>query len=330
MNIKEALQIIKPAIPPKPSIPSLSGALVKNGWICGYDLSIAILAKVDLPDMVIPQKAMELILANDDVTLTYSGSSISVTFGKAKSKFVTFPLDEYPELPKIENTEESTLNAEDLNGSIQKVMHSTAKTEAKPVHMGIKLKDGQAIAIDGIRLSVVEFPHSCDVIIPPVAFNALKGFKCGKISVSKTTSHIVFKSDDISVISRTLSGEFLDHNKVLPKDYSFFKVDKSKLSEIVKNVMIFQTEKVKKPCEILISDGTMKVSVSSPQSEYVDELEANTSINLKIGVNPQYLSEALKSIDGDIEIGVESAVKPILIKGKNHLEMILPVRLTNG
>lgn len=318
------LQTIKPFINSKSSIPALAGAIVRNGWLTGYDLTAALSIKVDLPDMTIPPKAIDILVVNDNTELIYKDDELTIKFNKAKSKFKSFPLEEYPQLPDISGDVGTTLDADELNEVLASISYATSKNDLKPVHTGVRVYNGEAIAVDGVRLATRQLNADIDIIIPPQAINGLKAFT-GLVNVHKTNSHLVFSSDNIRLIVRSISGEFIDHKKIIPQRDNFFKVDKSKLIEALKNIVLLQDVKVKTPCEIDIKNGVMNLKINNALSEYSHDIEVETDIKIKLGVNAVYFLEALKNLDS-VELSFGNPTEPMLLKG-NGLALILPIRL---
>lgn len=331
IELKEALKTILKAIPSKPSISALNCAMVKDGYITAFDLNTAISVKIELDGtFLIPDKAISLInsISDDELFIEEKDESVTIMFGKSKSKFKTVPFSEYPLLPEISLSDEIIIDIDELNKGISKVAYAVSTSDTKPIHKDIKVSNGEFVAVDGIRLALYKSECNIDTVLPNAIVEPLKRL-CGKGSVYITPNHITIETDETRITARRQIGEFLDHAKIVPNRDNFFKVDRQKIVEIAKQLNALQDPKMKTPCKISIKDGKMEFSLNSALSSYSSEIEVSAD-DCIVGVNVLYLLSALQSFsENEIKISIGKEVEPILMKSGNQTALILPVRLKN-
>lgn len=111
-----------------------------------------------------------------------------------------------------------------------------------------------------------------------------------------TKNHIVFEFDETTVVSRLIEGEYFRIEQMLSSDYETkVKVNKKELLNCIDRATLLIRESDKKPIIVQISDGEMRLKltsgVGSMNEEIVIEKEGK---DILIGFNPKFLIDALR------------------------------------
>ena len=159
----------------------------------------------------------------------------------------------------------------------------------------------------------------------------------GTCSFSFNESQCFFKIGDTEVISRIVDGQFPNYRQVLPKEYMFeMEIETRRLLDSVKRAMVFTREPANKVI-LNISGSRIVIQASTPElGEAEEEIEVKTNRDEKIslGINAQFLLDALKEIDTDfIVCGVTGEMSPVALSPKgdeNYISIIMPIQIKSS
>ncbi len=116
---------------------------------------------------------------------------------------------------------------------------------------------------------------------------------------SGNDNHLFFRIDKRLLLSRKLTGNFPDYERVLPKEHPHVLVlQKDELKAAIERVAQFADER-SKAIRIQVIKGELKVHSSiSETGESEETIPVDYDGNdLEIGFNAQYLVEFLKAVD---------------------------------
>ncbi len=179
------------------------------------------------------------------------------------------------------------------------------------------------------------------VVIPGKTLNEVNkiitdSFDTIKISVAKNQA--LFEMENCKIVTRLLEGEFLEYEKVIPKNWETrIRVNKKELQECFERVSLISMSTLEKerkyPVKVSIDIGKIIISCKNQAGDAKEEIFLSSEgKNLEVGFNPKYFLDALKAID-DEEVFVEfgSSLSPSIIKSVedtgDYVYMILPIRI---
>ena len=284
-------------------------------------------------------------LSDSKITLEKKDSHLIISSASGKIKLVCLDKDSFPEPEKIEVTKE--LPKEVFNDSlIRSVLFSCATDEARPILTGLCFDFREEwvnlVGTDGFRLSLQKIDKSVkEVINQKIVFSSkglLSVFKVFKgdhflTSLSKDFSRVIFVSGEITIISKTLEGEFPPYDKVIPQQFETSAVLKTKeFLEIVRASSLFARE----------GSGMLNLSINHKEmvissagvgiGEALFKIPINGFVGKenKIVFNYRYLLEYLNnSQEEDLIFEMSTAFAPGVFKGKKNpgfLHIIMPIR----
>jgi DNA polymerase-3 subunit beta len=118
------------------------------------------------------------------------------------------------------------------------------------------------------------------------------------IVFSGNDNHLFFKIDKRTLLSRKLTGNFPDYERVLPKDHPHYIVlQRDELKSAIERVAQFADER-SKAIRLQVVKGEVKVHSSiseTGESEETIPVEYD-GLDVEIGFNAQYMLEFLRSV----------------------------------
>lgn len=358
-ELASAVSNVQRAVSSKASIPALEGILIKaydsKLVFSGYDLEIGITTTMDATvneegEIVVSAKLFadivrklpeEIVcIETDERLITY------ITSGQADYQIVGISSNEYPELPKFEETDKITINAEILKNMIKQTIFAVSDNMAKPIYTGslfeIEDKVMKVVSVDGYRMAIreenVDYSGNTKFVVPgKTQSEILKLITDDKkdVEISVGQRHLSFKIENYCIISRLIEGNFLDYKTTVPKTAKTeLVINTRKLSNAVDRMSLLTNEKIQSPVRCSISADEIKLSCSTAVGKANDVLSVSTiGEEVEIGFNNRYLLDALRNSDTDeIKLVLNGPLAPMIVKPVNSdsfIFLVVPMRLSN-
>lgn len=355
--LTEAVGNLQRTVSTKTSIPALEGILIRTDVekiiLSAYDLEIGM--QTELPAVISAPGAIiltaklfsEIVRKSpaDDVTVESDDrNTATITSGVSCFTIIGMNAAEFPEFPKITDTDTLHLPANVLKSMIRQTLFAIADSNAKPIHQGslFKIEDNMldVVSVDGYRLALrreaIRFDGSLDFVVPGKTLSeVLKLLRDddGEVEICPSRRHILFKIDNYTVLSALLEGEFLDYRAALPKDKKTeVTVSTRTLIDSVERVSLLITDRLKSPVRCVFNEDTIKLLCSTTMGRANDQIEAKiTGDPLEIGFNNKYLLDALRAAECDeVRLELGGPISPMLVlpkEGDSFSFLVLPVRL---
>lgn len=357
-ELSAAVTNVQRAVSAKASMPVLEGILIvaENNKITftGYNLEIAMITAIDAEvfeegSIVIAAKLFgdivrklpedKVILETDDKFITYIHS------GFADYQIIGIDSREFPELPKIDESEKITFSSGLLKDMIRQTLFAVSIDDSKPVHKGsmFEIENGtlRIISVDGFRLAMrvepIEYSRDTKFIVPGKALSEVLKIindEENTIDILVGRRHTVFKVENYSIVSRLLEGTFLDYKTTIPKTVTTEVVLNTRLiSDSVERMALLNTDKIQSPVSCYITDGQVKLTCATSVGKANDVLSAKVegASPLRIGFNNKYLLDSLKNADTDeIKMQFNGPLTPMKIvptEGDSFVFLVVPMRL---
>lgn len=244
---------------------------------------------------------------------------VNITCGRSRTRIAGMSRDSYPELPAssekvadlptallssmIQQTIFAISNEESrftLNGALM-LMKANAETAAPSVTLVMVATDGHRLAMSE-RSSGSGGVAGFRALIPRKAMGEILKLSAesgpeGTIAFSATDNHLFFQIGDRLLISRKLTGNFPDFERVLPKEHPYFvTLAKDELKAAIERVAQFSDER-SHAVRVQVSAGELKIHSSlSETGESEDSIGATyDGPNVEIGFNAVYVLDFLKA-----------------------------------
>jgi len=345
-DLASRLSKIKAAMPGRSSqfSSALQGILIKGNTATATSVDLSITAKLSAEaaePFILPPKAIEMIdsLPGGEVDIQLCGGEVVISTGNIKNSFPRLDNSNFPEPKALKNISQNLkIDSKTLHGIVSSVLYATSVNDAKPITNGVyfEAKDGElnVVALDGYRSAWnrIEYEGDFKFIVPKITLEKLLRLGIASdIDISISGNSAVFASDDYSVYTRLLSGDYLDYRNVYPKHEYQITVNRKAFLESIGRILICVDDRIKSPTVMSIKDNKLTMKLQSSIADYSEEIDIDgpPKAEFKIGFNGFYLRDALKSYDAETVImsfggSLEGSV---ITDGGTLRSLVLPVRL---
>jgi DNA polymerase-3 subunit beta len=254
------------------------------------------------------------LLPDADLTIKFLENHwASLTCGRSKTKIAGMSRESYPELPGTPPPT-AEMPAKQLSSMIQRTMFAISMEESRFTLNGalLILKDEKAtmVATDGHRLAFVEVAlpgqQGFRALIPRKAMGEIvkladEAAADSKVAITGDDNHLFFQFGERLLITRKLTGNFPDYERVLPKEnIQLAKLAKSEIRSAIERVAQFADER-SRAIRVQFLAGEVKVFSSSVETGESEESVTSeySGPELEIGFNAQYLLDFFRAISQD-------------------------------
>lgn len=275
-----------------------------------------------------------------------SPTIMQIKSGKSKYSLPCIDASEFPNLSEGELSAEIEVEAEKFAKMIDKTRFAISNDETRYYLNGLFLqalqKDSgfelRTIATDGHRLAlsflISDLKAPFGVILPKKSVAEIRriidGSKKVKIAVSRVKIKIT--TDQATIVSKLIDGEFPDYDKVLPKNNTQIAViNRRNFFDCVDRVSTVATDK-HRSVKLIIENGKMSLQVNTNDGSFAyEELDVNYSgERIETGFNSRYLLDIIGQIDKEeLLMRFKDGASPALIEAKDmsSVFVIMPVRI---
>ena len=298
------------------------------------------------------------VLPEDEITIEVN-DKLNCIITSAKASFSMFAMrgEDFPNLPDLVSDRGFEVSSASLKNVISKVSHSISLQDTRVMLRGaffkINEKGMQVVSCDNYTLSKCNMV--CDIngtngtvdysfIIPGHALAELvkilpssDDFIC---TFYITRKHAIIKCDNIVFFTRTIDSEYIDYNRIIPKDNDIIvEIDRERLLMGLERANIIAEEKIqgsgRSYVKIKVEDNTLILTSASVNGKVTDEMEcAHSGNEIEIGFNCRYLINSVRVAEGEnLKLTLKSPTHAITIESTeengefNYFYMILPVRM---
>jgi DNA polymerase III subunit beta len=325
-DLARELGLSQGVVEKRTTIPILSNVLLEASGdrltLTATDLELGIRAqcparvKKDGAGTIPARKLLDYVrlLPDGDVHIKFLENHwASITAGRSKTKIAGMSRESYPELPVMPEVI-AELPSKQLASMITRTVFAISMEESRFTLNGALLllkEDGMVmVATDGHRLAYVEYQgenqKSFRALIPRKAMSEIVKLADeappeSKISFSGDDNHLFFQFGGRLLITRKLSGNFPDYERVLPADNTHIAtLDKAEVKAAIERVAQFADER-SRAIRVQFAEGEVRVFSSSVETGESEESVATDyhGPELEIGFNAGYLLDFLRAIPQD-------------------------------
>jgi DNA polymerase-3 subunit beta len=347
----------------KSTISSIGGVLVKadeSGIVLeATDLKTSIHAKAQGVTVlkegsaIVPAKLTGDLLRRiptADFTLDVSEEKGTLTAGKNKTRFTTWPAVSFPKLPSPESADPfASLAARDLSKCIIEGSIASSATDSFPKYLNaclFDIREGEfhVVSTDGHRLSLSKAPcgseGEANLLLPLAPVRELQRLVSSmpdeeSVSISHNASLAWFKFGDIEFSIRKVDSTFPDYAKIVnPSSTAHFTIDRDVIYSAVDRIDVIVRDSSRVVVLKLSPGGMLRVSGRAPDfGDAIEYLEANIDGEpLTAGYNVNYIQDGLKAFQGEeIRFNLNQNTGQTIVKNPasdSFLYMVMSVNLT--
>jgi DNA polymerase III subunit beta len=325
-DLVRELGLTQGVVEKKTTIPILSNILVETDhdqvWLTATDLELGIRCacpariKKEGAGTIPARRLLDYVrlLPDADVQVKLAENQwASFVCGRSRTRIAGMSRESFPELPQMPETlAEIPLSI--LSQMIASTIFAISAEESRFTLNGalLILKDSGLVmvATDGHRLALVEkrvempgLSGSYRALLPKKAMSEIQKLACEdgnkRIEFSGNENHLFFRIDKRLLLSRKLTGNFPDYDRVLPKEHPHtLVIQRDEFKSAIERVAQFADER-SHAIRLQILQGELKVHSSiSETGESEETIPVDyAGSDMEIGFNAQYLLDFLRSVD---------------------------------
>jgi DNA polymerase III, beta subunit len=239
------------------------------------------------------------------------------------------------------------INQKVLKTIYNQTAFATSTQETRPILTGINLKIEKDImectATDSYRLAKKiiklneESKEDINVTIPTKNISELvKMFTNDEDSIELHifNNKIVFKFNNIIMLSSLINGTYPDTSKLIPETFEISMTSNlNELYDAIDRASLLTNEAEKNTIKFESNKNEVIISSNIPEIGNVEEkinVDNEKKKDINISFSSKYMMDALKTLESlDVELLFNSEIKPIIIKSKdndNLIQLILPIK----
>ena len=329
IDLVRELSLSQGVVEKKTTIPILSNVLLEASGdrisLTATDLELGIRCscparvKKEGSGTVPARKLLDYVrlLPEGDVTMKFLENHwANITAGRSRTRIAGMSRESFPELPEMPEPM-AEIPVKTLSSMIARTSFAISMEESRFTLNGALLlmrPEGLTmVATDGHRLAYVqatpaesgEVSQQFRALIPKKAMAELVKLADdggdGKAKFAGDDNHLFFQVGHRLLITRKLTGNFPDYERVLPKDHSAMAtLQKEEIRSAIERVAQFADER-SRAIRVHFSNGEVKVFSSSVEMGESEESVPSEyqGPDMEIGFNAQYLLDFLRAIPQD-------------------------------
>jgi DNA polymerase III subunit beta len=359
-NLARGLGIVGRAVSTRSTLPVLGNVLLATDGgrlkLSATNLEILITcwigAKVEqegsitVPARTISDLVNALPAEQVQLTLDEKSHTLHLASARSEANIKGIPAQEFPLVHETVEDGNFTVESEILKSMISQVAFAAATDDARPTLTGVltRLKAGSMMmaATDGFRLSVREaklkdYPEEpIEVVIPARALTELSRIlddetETVQIGMPSGRNQVVFRLENIVLVSQLIDGNFPDFQPVIPKRYTTRTVMSSgEFAKACKMAEIFAREashtarvRVEPGNELMAGYATISAT-STETGDNAAQIDASVDGDeIEIAFNVRFMSQVLSVIETpQVALETTRSTEPGVIKPVGEEEFI--------
>ncbi|MDA2935779.1 DNA polymerase III subunit beta [Patescibacteria group bacterium AH-259-L05] len=332
-----------------------SGTLIISATNLEMAIEVKIRAKVEKQGKItIPAQILNnyINLLNENEVLNFKAvkNELNITSENQKTKIKGEFAEEFPIIPHIESKEQYILKSKTLKNALEKTVFAISSTEVRAELSGVLFSfntphdnkitlvstDSYRLCEKQIDIKKTSHKNKKNIIIPVRTLVELLRVIKDKddIEVSVSENQVLFKYDDVEIITRIISGEFPNYKSTIPPEFrTKVLIKRESFLTAVKGAGFFTRLGVNDiNIQFIAKNNKLVVSSLNNQlGENQTTLKADISgEDNEIVFNYHYLIDGLTNIKGkEVSLEIVNDNMPGVIRSeddKHYLYLIMPIK----
>jgi DNA polymerase-3 subunit beta len=351
------LQTVQNVVSTRTTLPILSNVLLQASEdhvrLTTTDLDVgvsgAVPAQIEKPGTTtLPARRLATIVrelpAAEIIVEVDSKNIASIRCGQSFFKILGLPEEEFPPLPKLNESRTFAIGQQALRDALRKTSYAISTDETRYVLNGIlfSFKENKLtlVATDGRRLAMVEleieFPRSqeVEIIVPTKAVTELGRLLGdeGDVRMSVDENQVAFQIGDTLLASKLIEGNYPNYRQVIPAETKeLIRLEREQFLNAVHRVSLLSSEK-SNSVKLVFTKNNIEIAANTPD---VGEAHEALPVNYKgkefsIAFNPEFLQAPLRVLTEDeVTLNLIDEMSPGVIKiNTPFLYVLMPMRIS--
>jgi DNA polymerase-3 subunit beta len=296
-------------------------------------------------------------LPDTEIMFELAGESMLVTYAKSRMIINTYPADEFPNLPVINNIASFTLNSATFKKAVKQAAVALAIDNNRPMFTGILLEYKGENSLTIVATDTHRLAYNTEIVKDIEQSSELNGnllqiIVPGKVLIEVCrildtdsminliigkNNQVAFKFSSTLIYSRLILGQYPNYRQVMPNAFKAEAIINTKdlLNSLERAALLIREDESKKrPNNVKLNFQEESLTLDSYAQE-VGNIHEEINIQLSgeeinISFNARYLLDAVKVIDDEkIRFKFTGPLSPATIEpaaGDGFIYLILPVR----
>lgn len=256
-------------------------------------------------------------------------------------------VSDFPNIDLTLSDKPIVLEQKSFKNIINQTAFAASMQENRPVLTGINLKIENevltATATDSYRvaqkkINLENIDNNINIVIPVRNINELikmLNFEEDNLELHIFENKVIFKFNNIIMMSSLINGVFPDVAQWIPNDFSLsLKVSLNELYDAIDRASLLTSEAEKNTIKLEIKDSLAVISSNIPEIGNVKEQIHILNENDKefvIAFSSKYMMDAIRTFNSDfVTLSFNSEVQPIIIRNpedENLTQLIVPIKI---
>lgn len=356
-KLKEAIQKVEKITQKNSTLPILCCVLLEvykntltvkaTNLDLGVEITIPVKSHTDgvvaVPANILSQ-FLGGVVGEKSANIYMEGEVLHLETSKSKTTIKTFPADDFPSIPRVEDGKEFEIESKDFVKGLKAVWYAASISSIKPELSSVYIYENSNelvfVATDSFRLAEKKVKCKKSIDMPAILIpnknvseilRVLDGFS-EEVTLTVSSNQIVFTSNSFYLTSRVVEGNFPDYKQIIPKEFKTnvvaLKVDILNSLKAT-NVFLDSFNQVR----FNIEPKAKKIEVSAKNGEVGQNTVSFGAVldgeDVSVGFNYKYISDCFQSIDSDsVSFDFGGSNKPLVIKGvsdNSFLYLVMPM-----
>lgn len=309
--------------------------------------------EIAVPAKLLTDSLKELPTQPIEVSTEDDRNLVNIIWANGSAQIPYSSVEEYPELPTLNNPTTLTISAEILADGINSTVYATADEELRPVMNGIFFDIAQdsttLVASNAHKLVYykrTDINGSCQssFILPKKPANILKN-NLAKVTqkdveISFDNKNAYFKCDNFLIVCRLVEGTYPAYKSVIPKNNTnVITVSRTELLNATKRVAVCSNQATG---QIIFKLSNNKIEMSAQDIDF--SMSAHETLNcdyegvpMEIGFKSNFFIEILSNLSYDqicirlADPGRAALIQPSVQTEPNEeiCALLMPMRINN-
>ena len=346
-NLSEALKTLKRVAAKKTTSTETECVLVEDGkaWATDGVMTVSVaLDMVAYEPLLLTPKACDIITSLNDqyADISVKDNAVTIKSARGKYKFAMGDTNAFTMPDSISEGTQARINAETLKTAMRSVAYAaltdskSTKKEMTGIYFNGNGTNIDLVGCDGVRLAVshIDCPAKINMVLPMDVAKLIMSLKVDKdtdFDITVNGRLAKFAANEFEIYTLLYTGQYFDYKKIINTraSASALNVDDEELKGSLQRAIACWDSALKVPLEMDMHENPLELKMSTATINFDEAIEAKSELDIRVGVNPKLILEALNNLDGETQILWSGAVNPIFVSDENTTALVLPVRLKN-